>query len=108
MTAPEDYDCGDGMLRPHAPQAKGRDRCGYGPDCPECRGYGYFLSAGAVLLCLERSDCCGVFADDDAAAAAFVRDLEDGDPYARECARELLGYADDEPDDYPEPEDCPR
>lgn len=39
---------------------------------------------------LRRDDCSGIHADDDAAAVAFVRDLERGGNWARQVALRLL------------------
>lgn len=73
-------------------ELRGNLRCSNGPDCPECRGYGY-----AARLSdrhgwrIERDDSCAVFRTDDEARLAFALDFASGDEFAADCARRLLG-----------------
>ena len=79
-----------------------------GPDCPDCKGYGYALfttdSTEHSPQEVQRVDGCDCLtrrarlvnpdetgeAGDDLAALVFVRDLEHGFAYAVAIARELL------------------
>lgn len=65
------------------------------PCADGCQGYGPFTVDRPPFLELQRCDCCERFPDDDAAAAQFVRDLENGDAYALEIAQEFLDTAED-------------
>lgn len=64
--------------------------------CTECEGHGY----SAFTTCspdhtgveLQRCDSCGQLASDDCAAMRFVRELEAGDPWAKDMARFMLQY----------------
>lgn len=55
-----------------------------------CQGYDVFTVDRDPGKELERCDDCARFVDDDAAAVQFVRDLEQGLPFAVKRARMLL------------------
>lgn len=60
--------------------------------CDVCEGNGYdvFSVDREPDTEIERCDACQRYANDDAAAVAFVRALEQGDPWALRCLRALV------------------
>ena len=58
-------------------------------DCPSY-GAWYCEGEGHDVIELQACDACERFDDDDDAAVHFVRQLQKGDPYAVQCARDMI------------------